>query len=296
MENLCEEAFYQFVEMFDDIKEKHRKSKSDFQDAMEILYKGFFFQFSNLESWEIDIINRWTAKLRYTAGEWYDENVQKKREEENRRLKEKKEREEREEREREREREQREKNQVQDLNEKLRINDDRIYGNVRKAIESRSVDQLTIILNSFEEEFEKIEEDISELPDSYQDDFDVWIKKLEGYKKDVKNQISILEEETRIAKRKVQEEQNRRQLEQLHAQFRNGKSPQPASSVPNKTNNLKGNEHLTCPNCGQPVGENAKFCKSCGTKLGSVCPTCGSSIKPTAKFCSNCGTKLTQTL
>jgi len=48
---------------------------------------------------------------------------------------------------------------------------------------------------------------------------------------------------------------------------------------------------ISCPKCGtaNPVG--AKFCNTCGTKLGGgvTCPKCGAENTPGAKFCNNCG-------
>ena len=48
-----------------------------------------------------------------------------------------------------------------------------------------------------------------------------------------------------------------------------------------------------CPACNADVPAGAKFCLSCGQKLGAAtCPGCGAEIVPGAKFCLNCGTKL----
>ncbi|MBR1891048.1 MAG: SPFH domain-containing protein [Clostridia bacterium] len=49
-----------------------------------------------------------------------------------------------------------------------------------------------------------------------------------------------------------------------------------------------------CPNCGQPVSAEDKFCSHCGTKLDAktFCPSCGMETPSGAAFCSQCGTKL----
>lgn len=49
-----------------------------------------------------------------------------------------------------------------------------------------------------------------------------------------------------------------------------------------------------CPNCGEPVGPNAKFCPNCGQAIpqAKFCSNCGSKLEPGAKFCPNCGTKV----
>ncbi len=48
----------------------------------------------------------------------------------------------------------------------------------------------------------------------------------------------------------------------------------------------------TCPNCGKPVNEDAKFCPNCGKSMVPTCPQCGAEITLGAKFCPNCGKKL----
>jgi len=53
----------------------------------------------------------------------------------------------------------------------------------------------------------------------------------------------------------------------------------------------------TCPHCGAALGPGAKFCTSCGKKVGAakkanVCPSCGAELKPGAKFCTSCGKRL----
>ena len=64
---------------------------------------------------------------------------------------------------------------------------------------------------------------------------------------------------------------------------------------------------MKCPNCEYENRNDAKFCKSCGTKLAglpkpapqpeaaTVCANCGASLKPGAKFCTKCGTAVTAT-
>ncbi|MBQ3157400.1 MAG: SPFH domain-containing protein [Clostridia bacterium] len=49
-----------------------------------------------------------------------------------------------------------------------------------------------------------------------------------------------------------------------------------------------------CPECGNPVAPNARFCPNCGAKqnAGAACPACGQAVTPGANFCSNCGQKL----
>lgn len=55
---------------------------------------------------------------------------------------------------------------------------------------------------------------------------------------------------------------------------------------------------FVCPNCGEPVKLNAKFCEKCGAKIEfaedkkKVCPDCGTPYKQGNKFCEKCGKNL----
>lgn len=52
--------------------------------------------------------------------------------------------------------------------------------------------------------------------------------------------------------------------------------------------------HASCPKCGAPLANNAKFCPECGEKLqkAAFCPECGAKLTPGAKFCPECGHKV----
>jgi hypothetical protein len=54
------------------------------------------------------------------------------------------------------------------------------------------------------------------------------------------------------------------------------------------------NIRASCPECGEPLATNAKFCPSCGAKLKSSehCTQCGAKLQPGAKFCADCGAKV----
>ena len=49
----------------------------------------------------------------------------------------------------------------------------------------------------------------------------------------------------------------------------------------------------SCPECGEPLATNAKFCPGCGAKLKAEkhCTECGAKLQPGAKFCADCGHK-----
>ena len=50
-----------------------------------------------------------------------------------------------------------------------------------------------------------------------------------------------------------------------------------------------------CPKCNYPNDDENKFCRECGTKLGSLknyCPNCDRIFARGEKFCVECGTKL----
>ncbi|WP_338207644.1 double zinc ribbon domain-containing protein [Lactiplantibacillus paraxiangfangensis] len=49
---------------------------------------------------------------------------------------------------------------------------------------------------------------------------------------------------------------------------------------------------VVCPNCKAVNKAGAKFCVSCGTKLGKECPNCHAAVGLDTKFCPECGTDL----
>lgn len=49
---------------------------------------------------------------------------------------------------------------------------------------------------------------------------------------------------------------------------------------------------MKCTQCGQELGEGAKFCYSCGAKVqNTFCSKCGAEMPSDAKFCGSCGSK-----
>ncbi len=57
------------------------------------------------------------------------------------------------------------------------------------------------------------------------------------------------------------------------------------------------NGNSTCPNCKTHLGEDAKFCPQCGTKVSAyTCGNCGVTVPPDAKFCPGCGKGFGKTL
>ncbi len=49
---------------------------------------------------------------------------------------------------------------------------------------------------------------------------------------------------------------------------------------------------MTCPSCGVPNPEEARFCNQCGATLGGACTACGHANPPESKFCNECGAAL----
>lgn len=97
------------------------------------------------------------------------------------------------------------------------------------------------------------------------------------------------------AKRKTQEEEFRKKMMGIQAQWQTGQAPvAQTSSHPTIVSSTVMSQQTTalCPQCGNSVSKTAKFCTNCGTKLSVTCPCCGASLKATAKFCSQCGTSI----
>ena len=68
-----------------------------------------------------------------------------------------------------------------------------------------------------------------------------------------------------------------------------------------RENILKLKGLMKCPACDFELPKDAKFCKNCGTQIGTqemmeasqgICSNCGSQITEGAKFCSKCGNKI----
>lgn len=57
-----------------------------------------------------------------------------------------------------------------------------------------------------------------------------------------------------------------------------------------KVETVNENE-MICPKCGQKTPK-GKFCMQCGAALSNACPNCGNELPNEAKFCLNCGQKL----
>ncbi|MCH5211437.1 MAG: SPFH domain-containing protein [Oscillospiraceae bacterium] len=57
-----------------------------------------------------------------------------------------------------------------------------------------------------------------------------------------------------------------------------------------KIEQLNENE-IICPHCNKKTSK-GKFCMECGGRLQAVCPNCGKEAPQGAKFCLECGTKL----
>lgn len=69
----------------------------------------------------------------------------------------------------------------------------------------------------------------------------------------------------------------------MFAQYFQGKNNAPDQGDASQT--------FSCPDCQNPIPQNAKFCPQCGHQqvIFKQCANCGKNITPNAKFCSRCG-------
>ena len=74
-------------------------------------------------------------------------------------------------------------------------------------------------------------------------------------------------------------------------------NPVSSKSVNEAVTQQQENQTAKCPNCGNILPPNAKFCLECGTKIEQItqneiiCPACGNKT-PKGKFCIECGQPL----
>lgn len=68
-------------------------------------------------------------------------------------------------------------------------------------------------------------------------------------------------------------------------------NPNPTPNVQTQMNSSIVMSDQKCPQCGESLQENAKFCFMCGFKIPRivVCPKCGSQMEERAVFCPMCG-------
>jgi class 3 adenylate cyclase len=50
-----------------------------------------------------------------------------------------------------------------------------------------------------------------------------------------------------------------------------------------------GGGAASCPACGHPNRDGARFCAGCGSTLAAGCPSCGAELPQDARFCDSCG-------
>ena len=62
------------------------------------------------------------------------------------------------------------------------------------------------------------------------------------------------------------------------------------------TEQNQASQTVACPDCRQPIPDDAKFCPQCGHQqlVFNQCTQCGKNLTPNASFCSRCGHKVEQ--
>lgn len=61
----------------------------------------------------------------------------------------------------------------------------------------------------------------------------------------------------------------------------------------NKVEKLEQKKNKSCPQCGERVEGDSKFCSHCGIEVDKIkkCNNCGAEIDPNSKFCTHCGSE-----
>ena len=68
-----------------------------------------------------------------------------------------------------------------------------------------------------------------------------------------------------------------------------------ADSMQNTYDNMDSTKNKSkCPNCGEEISPNARFCSACGKEIirKKFCTNCGQEVPVDARFCSSCGNKI----
>jgi membrane protease subunit (stomatin/prohibitin family) len=76
------------------------------------------------------------------------------------------------------------------------------------------------------------------------------------------------------------------------------KSGQPGAAQPAQPAQTQAAPQVLCPKCGVANLQTAKFCASCGAKMGPAtvpCPKCNAQVPEGTKFCPECGTAISAT-
>lgn len=290
MEDTFEELYLTFVDSFDSVKEQNKKTKEDFQDVMETLYTASLLQFSTyMDSEDFDLADKWKLKMRVTAGEWYENNVQRKRDREA-------EEERRREREEERARQQQQqKIKERDENASRERSDTKRYiqsainiieKKINAEIDTDSLEKLNDLLEYIEGEIEELEEKIEDLIYIRRSAFEDQLDEITDLRNTVEEKIEAVKKAEAAKKRKEQNEKNKKKLEEMQSAWKNKGKPEASNTSAASKPQVKTE---VCPQCGNAVDKDSKFCTSCGTKLKTVCKKCGAIIKASAKFCSACG-------
>lgn len=257
MEEDIEQIYYAIVESFDDAR--NTNSKKEFVESMATAFSATMLRISPyFTSRDFDIAEKWTTKLRITAGEWYEDNIQRKRDQEEREA---------------RYREERELQERRWREEQRQLREDIVQ--LRREEEKRKQHE--------EEERRHREEEERKLAEN-----EARRKAEEEAKRKAKEAEEARVQAELAAKRKYQEEANRKKLAEIYAQWKAKHDITPNTSSQHSTATSQ-TDLMSCYCCGSQVSKNMKFCSVCGTKLFVTCPECGTTLKAITKFCTCCG-------
>ena len=301
IESICEAAYNRVVNSWCDLD--LLDSEYAFIDNSQGNFNSFTYpQLANrLTSTQGSILHKWKEKLTGEARKWYEDKTQLEKDKERRRAHQKA-------KEERKEQEEEERHQTKQIDKHAKRRS-KILDSVKELVADEDIEKALASNNPIKElEFlkDRADDDLVEAMgrfDEYLDQIPRGKRKsdeldyLWKIRTAAENKYNYLfdllctkrrEEKERLqaAKRKDQEEVNRRKLAEIQKQW----NSQNITLTIQKPTSIAS----TCPNCGSQVSKSSKFCTACGTKILVACANCGANIKASSKFCTNCGSPLSK--